>query len=327
MRILVTGGAGFIGSCYVRELLGGRYPGYEHAEVTVLDKLTYAGNTVNLPIGHPRLSFARADICDRDALCDVLPGHDAVVHLAAESHVDRSLTGAAAFSTTNVLGTQALLDACVQVGVPRFVHVSTAEVYGSIESGSWAEDRPLEPNSPYAASKAASDLVARSYWRTHGLNVSVTRCGNNYGPHQHVEKLIPRFVTSLLDRRPVPLYGEGDNVREWLHVTDHCRAIQLVLAKGKPGQVYNVGSGVELTNRDLTWQLLELCDAGPELVRHVPDRKAHDLRYSLDDRKIRTELGYRPQVSFDAGIAEVVAWYRDNRAWWEPLLPPVPANV
>jgi dTDP-glucose 4,6-dehydratase len=251
----------------------------------------------------------------------VLPGHDAVVHLAAESHVDRSITGAAAFSATNVLGTQALLDACVQIGVPRFVHVSTAEVYGSIETGSWPEDRPLEPNSPYAASKAASDLVARSYWRTHGLSVSVTRCGNNYGPHQFIEKLIPLFVTRLLDGRPVPLYGDGANRREWLHVTDHCRAIQLVLERGRPGEVYNVGSGVELSNRELTEQLLELCEAGPELVQHVPDRKVNDLRYALDDRKIRTELGYVSQVSFDAGLAEVVAWYRENRSWWEPLLP------
>jgi dTDP-glucose 4,6-dehydratase len=327
MRILVTGGAGFIGSCYVRELLAGAYPSCEQPTVTVLDKLTYAGNRINLPIGHPRLRFAEVDIRDSEALCVVLPGHDAVVHLAAESHVDRSITGAAAFSSTNVLGTQALLDACVRVGVPRFVHVSTAEVYGSIESGSWSEQQPLEPNSPYAASKAASDLVARAYWRTHGLSVSVTRCGNNYGPHQHVEKLIPRFVTNLLDGRPVPIYGDGANRREWLHVTDHCRAIHLVLTAGRAGEVYNVGGGAELSNTELTDQLLALCGASKDLVTHVPDRKVNDLRYSLDDQKIRTELGYAPRVPFDVGLAEVVAWYRDNRAWWAPLAAPVPAAV
>jgi len=320
MKVLVTGGAGFIGSQYVRCMLDGGYPGYERARVTVLDKLTYAGNTDNLPIGHERLTFVRGDICDPDVLAEVLPGHDAVVHFAAESHVDRSVTGAAPFVTTNVLGTQTLLDACVRARIPRVVHVSTDEVYGSIASGSWTEDWPLAPNSPYAAAKAGSDLIARSYWRTHGLSVSITRCCNNYGPYQHPEKVIPRFVTNLLEGRPVPLYGDGRNVREWLHVDDHCRAVHLVLTDGRDGEIYNVGGGTELSNRDLTERLLDLCGADRSMIRPVADRKGHDLRYSLDDTKIHAELGYEPRVRFDSGLAEVVQWYRDNAWWWKPLL-------
>jgi dTDP-glucose 4,6-dehydratase len=320
MKVLVTGGAGFIGSHYVRCMLDGGYPGYERARVTVLDKLTYAGNTDNLPIGHERLTFVRGDICDPDVLAEVLPGHDAVVHFAAESHVDRSVTGASPFVTTNVLGTQTLLDACVRARIPRVVHVSTDEVYGSIASGSWTEDWPLAPNSPYAAAKAGSDLIARSYWRTHGLSVSITRCCNNYGPYQHPEKVIPRFVTNLLEGRPVPLYGDGRNVREWLHVDDHCRAVHLVLTDGRDGEIYNVGGGTELSNRDLTERLLDLCGADRSMIRPVADRKGHDLRYSLDDTKIHAELGYEPRVRFDSGLAEVVQWYRDNAWWWKPLL-------
>jgi len=320
MKVLVTGGAGFFGSHYVRCMLDGGYPGYERARVTVLDKLTYAGNTDNLPIGHERLTFVRGDICDPDVLAEVLPGHDAVVHFAAESHVDRSVTGAAPFVTTNVLGTQTLLDACVRARIPRVVHVSTDEVYGSIASGSWTEDWPLAPNSPYAAAKAGSDLIARSYWRTHGLSVSITRCCNNYGPYQHPEKVIPRFVTNLLEGRPVPLYGDGRNVREWLHVDDHCRAVHLVLTDGRDGEIYNVGGGTELSNRDLTERLLDLCGADRSMIRPVADRKGHDLRYSLDDTKIHAELGYEPRVRFDSGLAEVVQWYRDNAWWWKPLL-------
>jgi len=301
-------------------MLDGGYPGYERARVTVLDKLTYAGNTDNLPIGHERLTFVRGDICDPDVLAEVLPGHDAVVHFAAESHVDRSVTGAAPFVTTNVLGTQTLLDACVRARIPRVVHVSTDEVYGSIASGSWTEDWPLAPNSPYAAAKAGSDLIARSYWRTHGLSVSITRCCNNYGPYQHPEKVIPRFVTNLLEGRPVPLYGDGRNVREWLHVDDHCRAVHLVLTDGRDGEIYNVGGGTELSNRELTERLLDLCGADRSMIRPVADRKGHDLRYSLDDTKIHAELGYEPRVRFDSGLAEVVQWYRDNAWWWKPLL-------
>jgi dTDP-glucose 4,6-dehydratase len=320
MKVLVTGGAGFIGSHYVRRMLDGAYAGYERARVTVLDKLTYAGNADNIPIGHERLTFVRGDVCDPDVLAEVLPGHDAVVHFAAESHVDRSVTGAAPFVTTNVLGTQTLLDACVRDRIPRVVHVSTDEVYGSIASGSWTEDWPLAPNSPYAAAKAGSDLIARAYWRTHGLSVSITRCCNNYGPYQHPEKVIPRFVTNLLEGRPVPLYGDGRNVREWLHVDDHCRAVQLVLTDGRDGEVYNVGGGTELSNRELTERLLDLCGADRSMIRPVADRKGHDLRYSLDDTKIHAELGYEPRVRFDQGLAEVVQWYRDNAWWWKPLL-------
>ncbi len=319
MRLLVTGAAGFIGSHYVRTLLDGGYAGYEDAGVTVLDKLTYAGNRDNLPPGDPRLRFVEGDICDLPLLLDLLPGHDAVVHFAAESHVDRSLESAAEFVRTNVGGTQTLLDACLRTGVQRVVHVSTDEVYGSIDEGSWTESWPLLPNSPYAASKAASDLIARAYWRTHGLDLSITRCTNNYGPYQHPEKLIPLFTTNLLEGLQVPLYGNGANIREWLHVDDHCRAIQLVLTRGRAGEIYNVGGGNEQTNRQITERLLELSGAGWDSVRPVADRKAHDLRYSLDDSKIREELGYAPQITFEQGLADTAAWYRDNPAWWKAL--------
>ena len=319
MKLLVTGAAGFIGSHYVRTMLDGGYAGYENAHVTVLDKLTYAGNRANLPASHPRMSFVEGDICDLELLLELLPGHDAVVHFAAESHVDRSLTAAAEFVRTNVMGTQTLLEACRRVGVSRFVHVSTDEVYGSIDEGAWTETWPLLPNSPYAASKASSDLIARSYWRTHGMDVSITRCSNNYGPYQHPEKLIPLFITNLFNGLQVPLYGDGSNVREWLHVSDHCRAIQLVLTNGRAGEIYNVGGGNERTNLQITHALLDLCSAGPALVKRVADRLGHDQRYALDDTKIRAELGYEPQVSFEQGLADTVAWYRDNPGWWKPL--------
>ncbi|WP_432073731.1 dTDP-glucose 4,6-dehydratase [Streptomyces wuyuanensis] len=316
MRVLVTGGAGFIGSHYVRSLLAGDYGEGLGTAVTVLDKLTYAGNRANLPADHPGLAFVHGDICDRGLLLDLLPGHDAVVHFAAESHVDRSVTGAAEFVRTNALGTQTVLDAALATGVERVVHVSTDEVYGSIDEGSWTEEWPLLPNSPYAASKASSDLVARSYWRTHGLDVSVTRCSNNYGPYQHPEKLIPLFVTNLLQGIQVPVYGDGQNRREWLHVDDHCRAVHLVLLRGGAGEIYNVGSGNELTNLALTERILDLCGADRSMIRHVTDRKGHDLRYSLDDSKIREELGWAPRTAFEDGLAATVAWYRDNPRWW-----------
>ncbi|ANP56003.1 dTDP-glucose 4,6-dehydratase [Streptomyces griseochromogenes] len=317
MRFLVTGGAGFIGSHYVRTLLAGGYPGYEDAHVTVVDKLTYAGNTANLPMDHPRLTFVRDDICDLPALLDVFPGHDAVIHFAAESHVDRSIEAAHEFVRTNVSGTQNVLEAALRSGVERVVHVSTDEVYGSIAEGSWTEKWPLEPNTPYAASKAGSDLVARSYWKTHGLDLSITRCSNNYGPHQHPEKLIPLFITNLLEGKRVPLYGDGLNIREWLHVDDHCRGIQLVLTKGQAGEVYNIGGGNERTNVQITHALLELLGADESMIRRVPDRKGHDLRYSIEETKIREELGYAPLTSFEQGLADTVAWYRDNPGWWK----------
>ncbi|MFI6274452.1 dTDP-glucose 4,6-dehydratase [Streptomyces sp. NPDC050988] len=317
MRILVTGAAGFIGSHFVRNVLEGSYSGWEDAQVTALDKLTYAGNRDNLPASHERLVFVRGDVCDRKLLRELVPGHDAVVHFAAETHVDRSLEGAGDFFRTNVLGTQTLLDAVLDSGVERVVHVSTDEVYGSIDEGSWTEEWPLAPNSPYAASKAGSDLVARAYWRSHGVDLSITRCSNNYGPYQHPEKLIPLFVTNLLEGRRVPLYGAGANVREWLHVDDHCRGIHLVLNQGRAGEIYNIGGGNERTNLAITEQLLELTGAGPEAIQRVPDRKAHDLRYSIEETKIREELGYAPRIGFEQGLADTVAWYRDNPDWWK----------
>ena len=319
MQIFVTGGAGFIGSAYVRAVLQDEFAGAVNASVTVLDLLSYSGNRANLPESDSRLRFVRGDITDAGLLRELLPGHDVVVHFAAESHVDRSITGAVPFVTTNVLGTQMLLDAAREAGIARFVHVSTDEVYGSIDQGSWTEEWPLAPNSPYAASKASSDLLALAAHRTHGMDVVVTRCSNNYGEYQFPEKVIPLFVSNLLDGRTVPLYGDGGNIRDWLHVSDHCRGIQLVLEKGRAGQVYNIGGGTELTNRELTGRLLEACGAGWDRVVPVTDRKGHDRRYSLDISKISKELGYEPQVGLVDGLAATVAWYRDNRAWWEPL--------
>jgi dTDP-glucose 4,6-dehydratase len=321
VRILVTGGAGFIGSHYVRTWLTDGYGTDPVRAITVLDKLTYSGNRANLdPVAaDPRLRFVVGDICDADLVDRLIPGHDAVVHFAAESHVDRSINGAAPFVVTNVLGTQTLLDAALRHGIGRFVHVSTDEVYGSIEAGSWTEDWPLAPNSPYSAAKAGSDLLALAYHRTHGLDVVVTRCSNNYGPYQFPEKVIPLFVTNLLDGRRVPLYGDGGNVRDWLHVADHCAGVQLALAKGRAGEVYHIGGGTELTNKELTARLLDACGAGWDMVEQVPDRKGHDRRYSLDITKISRELGYTPGVDLDRGLAETVAWYRTHRDWWEPL--------
>jgi dTDP-glucose 4,6-dehydratase len=320
VRILVTGGAGFIGSHYVRTLLGGGYSGFGDAQVTVLDKLTYAGNLANLePVTQsPGLTFVHGDICDAGLLATVVPGQDIVVNFAAETHVDRSIAGAADFVTTNVVGTQVLLQACLDAGVPRVVQVSTDEVYGSVATGSWAEDARLEPNSPYAAAKAGGDLIARAYARTHGLDVSITRCCNNYGPYQFPEKLIPLFTTNLLDGLKVPLYGDGQNVRGWIHVDDHCRGIQLVVEQGKPGVVYHVNGDAELTNIELTRSLLEICGAGWDMVTPVEDRKGHDRRYSLDDSVLRG-MGYAPQIPFGEGLRATVDWYAGNRPWWEPL--------
>ena len=321
MRILVTGGAGFIGSNFVRRTLEDAYPGLEGAEVVVYDALTYSGNLANLaPVADsPRYSFVHGDIRDAALLDATLPGIDAIVHFAAESHVDRSVTDAGAFVETNVVGTQRLLDAAMRAGTRRFVHVSTDEVYGSIDEGSWDEQRPLEPNSPYSASKAGSDLLVRSFHRTHGLNASITRCSNNYGPYHFPEKVIPLFVTNLIDGKHVPLYGTGENVRDWLHVDDHTRGIAMVLVGGRAGEIYNIGGGTELSNIELTQLLLDATGRDWSSVDRVQDRKGHDLRYSVDISKIQAELGYEPLVPFERGLAEVVQWYRDRRDWWEPL--------
>jgi len=323
MRLLITGGAGFIGSQYVRSLLGGGYPGYEDASITVLDCLSYAGNLANLEPVAGRFTFVHGNICDARLLADVLPGHDAVINFAAETHVDRSITGAAEFVTANVTGVQVLLDACRAAGVAKIVHVSTDEVYGSIAAGSWAESAPIDPNSPYAAAKAGGDLIALAYARTHGLNVSITRCCNNYGPYQYPEKVIPLFATNLLDGNPVPLYGDGGNSRGWIHVDDHCRGIQLVLEKGEGGRVYHINGDAELTNRELTAAILEICGAGWDMVVPVTDRKGHDRRYCLDDSLLRS-MGYAPLVPFAEGLKATIEWYAGNRGWWEPLPRPAP---
>jgi dTDP-glucose 4,6-dehydratase len=301
--------------------LSGQLPGLEEAHITVFDALTYSGTLTNLEAvqDSPRYTFIRGDIRDSAAVGEALAGHDAIVHFAAESHVDRSVTDSRIFVETNVLGTQTLLDQSLALGINRFVHVSTDEVYGSIDEGSWDEHQPLLPNSPYSASKAASDLLVRSYFVTHGLNASTTRCSNNYGTHHFPEKVIPLFVTNLLDGLKIPLYGDGANVRDWLHVDDHCRGIALVLEGGTPGETYNIGGGTELTNTELTHLLLDATGRDESFIERVEDRKGHDRRYSVNIGKIRSELGYEPQVPFESGLADVVQWYRENRAWWEPL--------
>jgi dTDP-glucose 4,6-dehydratase len=320
MRLLVTGGAGFIGSHFVRTVLQDGYPGLEGVEVTVLDKLTYAGNLANLaPIeGLDRYRFVKGDIVAAEDLDAALPGHDAIVNFAAESHVDRSITGANEFVLTNVLGAQQVFEAAMRHDIPRVVHVSTDEVYGSIPVGAWREDHILEPNSPYSAAKAGADLLARAYWTTYRLNVAVTRCSNNYGPYQYPEKVIPLFVTNLIDGKNVPLYGDGLNVRDWLHVDDHCRGIALVLTSGAAGEVYNIGGGRELTNKELTALLLEACGADWDRVDYVEDRLGHDRRYALDHSKLAA-LGYQPRIGFEDGLEQTVQWYREHRRWWQPL--------
>lgn len=317
MRILVTGGAGFIGSNYVRWLMD-----HSGDEVTVYDALTYAGNRSTLEQVErdfaSRYRFVHANICDLDAFSEAVAGHDAVVHFAAESHVDRSIAGPEDFVVTNCVGTNAVMHACRQLGVGRVVHISTDEVYGSVETGDSVESDLLEPRSPYSASKAGSDLIALSYHTTYGLPVMVTRSSNNFGPWQYPEKVIPLFATNLLDGIKVPLYGDGLNRRDWLYVADNCAAVDTVLRKGSPGQIYNIGAGNELTNRDLTGRLLALAGAGEEMIDYVEDRLGHDRRYSVDISKMRA-LGWSPSRKLDDALEETFRWYRDNRWWWEPL--------
>jgi dTDP-glucose 4,6-dehydratase len=320
MRYFVTGGAGFIGSNYVRGLLDGRW-GDSVDGVTVFDAFTYAGNLHNLdPVAHdPRLTVVKGDIRNQPEILPALENHDVIVHFAAESHVDRSIESSSVFISTNVLGTQQLLESAMKSGVATFLHVSTDEVYGSIDVGSWDENEPLLPNSPYAASKASSDLIARSYFRTHGLDVRITRCSNNFGPYQFPEKVIPLFITNLIEDRKVPLYGDGKNVRDWLHVNDHCRGIDLVVRGGRAGEIYNIGGGTELTNRELTSMLLEKFGFGEEKIDRVADRLGHDRRYSVDWSKINSELGYTPLESLESSLDSIVDWYKSNPGWWRPL--------
>jgi dTDP-glucose 4,6-dehydratase len=319
MKILITGGAGFIGSNFVRMALTDKFPDFKVDELIVLDLLTYAGDEENLaPIAtDKRYKFVKGDIRDLELARKLMSESDYVVHFAAESHVDRSIEGGSEFVSTNVMGTQVLLDAARNSNIKRFLHVSTDEVYGSISEGSWPEDHPLLPNSPYSASKAGSDLLVRAYNRTHKLDTVITRCSNNYGQYQFPEKVMPLFITNIIEGKKVPLYGNGLNVRDWLHVDDHCRGIALALTKGKSGEVYNIGGGTELTNVELTHKILDAMGVGKEFIQPVEDRKGHDLRYSVDITKINTQLGYSPQVNFEEGLAQTINWYKNNEAWWK----------
>jgi dTDP-glucose 4,6-dehydratase len=319
-HILVTGGAGFIGSCFVRDTLARR----DGTRVTVLDKLTYAGSEANLaavradPEQAARFAFVRGDIADAVAVEPLVADADAVVNFAAESHVDRSILHAGEFVRTNVLGTNTLLDVARRLEVPTFLHVSTDETYGSIASGSFRESDGLTPSSPYSASKAGADLLAHAYWVTFRYPVMITRSSNNFGPYQFPEKMIPLFITNLLEDRAVPVYGDGLNVRDWIYVEDNCTALDLVLRKGAPGCVYNIGAGNELANLELTRRVLRLLGKPESLISYVTDRPGHDRRYSVDTTKVRA-LGWHPRWTFEAALAATVEWYRANRWWWEPL--------
>jgi dTDP-glucose 4,6-dehydratase len=320
VRILLTGGAGFIGSNFVRMFLGGDFP--EVANIVVLDKLTYAGNLANIPNirENAEIQFVKGDICDSILVSELIATCDAVLNFAAESHVDRSISGAADFVQTNIVGVQVLLDAIKASGRNiRFLQVSTDEVYGSIASGSWTEDSSLQPNSPYSASKASGELLVRAYNKTHQMDVVITRCSNNYGTHHFPEKLIPLFVSNLIEGKKVPLFGSGKNVRDWLHVDDHCRGIFSVLVNGHSGEIYNIGGGRELTNNEITSLILEAMGADESSIEYVEDRKGHDFRYSVDWTKINRDLGFEPKVRFEDGLRETIQWYRDNEAWWKPL--------
>ena len=316
MKLLITGGCGFIGSNFVRNMLE-MYPDYQ---ITNLDKLTYAGNPDNLKdiVSNPNYTFVKGDICDTDVVSNVMQDVDQVIHFAAESHVDRSIEDGAVFVRTNVLGTNTLLQGALDNDVERFIHVSTDEVYGSIKEGSFSEMDDLKPSSPYSSSKAGSDLLAMSYYTTYDLPVTITRCTNNFGPYQYPEKLIPLFITNLMDNRKVPVYGSGMNVRDWIHVDDHCLGIDFVLNNGNTGEVYNIGGGSELTNMDITHRILAALDKDESMIDYVEDRKGHDFRYSLDCNKLK-KMGWKPKYDFDSALDSTIQWYVDNRWWWEPL--------
>ncbi len=318
LKILVTGGAGFIGSNFVRRVIDGSFPGI--GKVTVLDKLTYAGNLANLSeISSDAYEFIKGDICDVELTGKLARRHEVIINFAAESHVDRSIGSSRDFIETNVVGTHTLLEAAKSEGVSKFLQVSTDEVYGSISKGSWDENAPLLPNSPYAASKASADLISRSFFRTYGLDIRITRCSNNYGPNQYPEKIIPLFVTNLMQDQKVPLYGDGLNVRDWLHVDDHCRGIFLALTVGSPGEIYNIGGGTAMTNMELAKKILKVMGKDEENINFVEDRLGHDFRYSVNYDKISQNLGYAPEVNFEEGIRKTIDWYRDNEAWWRAL--------
>ena len=311
MKILVTGGAGFIGSNFVEMFTQDAFP--QISEIVVLDALTYAGSLENLDksMTDSRVSFIEGDICDFEAVQKATKGVDAILNFAAESHVDRSIDSAFEFVRTNILGVQNLLDVAKRNGLKRFLQVSTDEVYGSIATGSWSENETLLPNSPYAASKAAADLLVRSYSRTHGMDTIITRCSNNYGPRQYPEKIIPFFVKTLMSGGKVPIYGDGSNIRDWLHVTDHCQGIVIALTKGKAGEIYNIGGGTELRNIDLSKKILEILGFDDSRLEYVTDRKGHDQRYSVDWSKIAA-IGYRPQKNWEIGITETVLYYKER---------------
>ena len=318
MRLLVTGGAGFIGSHFTRRAV--KSGAWE--SVTVLDALTYAGNRANLVEcdSHPNFSFIHGNIVDQELVNEVMGKVDLVVHFAAESHVDRSISNPRLFVETNVLGTQTLVKAAQMHGVEKFIHVSTDEVYGSVPKGASVEGDPLEPRSPYSASKASSDLLALSYHSTYGLDVRVTRCTNNYGSNQYLESVIPLFITNLLRGKKVPLYGEGAQRRQWINVADHCHGIELVIQSGKAGEIYNLGSGNEYSNLELTRMILAALDKAESAIEYVTDRAGHDFRYSLDYSKAARELGYKPEINFEAGLADTIQWYRENIEWWSPFV-------
>ena len=317
VEVLVTGGAGFIGSNFVEFALAA-HPDWR---ITTLDKLTYAGRPENLRevMDHPRHRFVRGDIADAAVVGPLVAAAEIVVHFAAETHVDRAIQDAGAFIRTDVYGTFVLLAAAREApGLRRFLQISTDEVYGSVAAGASTETDELRPRNPYAASKAGADRLAYSYWATHGVPVVIARASNNYGPRQFPEKMIPLFVTNALDNLPLPLYGDGRQRRDWLHVTDHCRALDLLIERGRPGEAYNVGGGGELENVALTHLILDLLDRPASLVRHVPDRPGHDRRYRLDTAKLRA-LGWAPRIELDPGLRAVVEWYRDNEWWWRPI--------
>ena len=319
MRILVTGGAGFIGSHYSRMLAAGTFKGA--SEIVVLDKLTYSGNRENLEnIENPNFQLVVGDICNEDLVGTITKNIDVVVNFAAESHVDRSIDSSKSFFDTNILGTHTLLEASRKNEVKTFIQVSTDEVYGSIKLGSWDEEFPLKPNSPYAASKAGADLLVRSFHQTYGMDTRITRCSNNYGPNQYPEKIVPLFITNVLRNKKVPLYGDGSNIRDWLHVSDHCRGIDLVLQKGVAGEVYNIGGGREFSNFELTKYILQEMKVDESVIEQVKDRIGHDFRYSLNFEKISTELGYAPQITFEDGMTETIEWYKSNVDWWRSLV-------